>query len=133
MIGFGDRLNTNLSAVTDPEVSTGHLLRNHARKNNSGGRQIDIAIWFEQQTVPTLIGYTEWSNIDDVFTTRVFNLSAAQADSINNYSQLIQRTFGREVGGGGPRRPWESAQEFECPDPPGGGGGFAHSQGVIVG
>ena len=125
-------IRTDLAAVTDPATNTGHIYRTQSQKGGgAGGQQIDITIrLFQGATEKASATFTD---IGTVMTIRTDTLSAAEADSITDYSNLEIDTEANKVGGGGPRRGMESAHEFECPDPPAGGGGFAHSQGVIVG
>ena len=124
-------LRNGLSSVTDPVGNTGHFIRSDCRKSASGGRQIDLTIKLYDPS--TERAAETFVNVDDVWTAQTHTLTTGEADSIGAYGSLRMETYGTEVGGGGPRNPECSAHEFECPDAPGGGGGFAHSQGVIVG
>lgn len=128
--GFTFGTQQNLGAVTDPVVHTGHIVRSQNRKHASGGRQIDITPRLQQED--TYVEGLNFPNVDNVWTVRSFTLTESRAATITDYTLLRQRTYGTPVGGGGPRDAEESAMEFECPDAPA-GGGFAHSQGVIVG
>ena len=111
-----NNIRCNLTTVTDPEVSTGHLLRHRARKNTSGGRQIDlISQLFHGGS--GLSGTIEtFADIDNVWTTYTSTIAEAQADLLTNYTILAIESKLEEVGGGTPRIGWLSAQEFECPD-----------------
>ena len=124
-------LRCDIQVITDPAVSTGHLVRVRVRKNTSGGRQLDLTYNLRD---PDLIVSENFStNIPNIWQTHSFVLTGAEADSIDGYATLDIQVQIIETGGGTPRVGWCSAMEFECPDTPGGGGGFAHSQGVFVG
>lgn len=119
-----------VQVITDPAVSTGHFVRTRARKNVSGGRQLDVT---HRLRDPDGISTTVNTNIPNLWITYPHTLTTGEADSIDGYATLEVQTQILENGGGSPRVGWCSAMEFECPDAPGGGGGFAHSQGVFVG
>lgn len=124
-------LRCGISSITDPAVSTGHTVRIHCRKDNSGGRQLDLVfILRDADTIFTDIGNTD---LPAFWATYTHSLSGAEADSIDGYATLDIEVQIIENGGGTPRLGWFTAMEFECPDASGGGGGFAHSQGVFVG
>ncbi len=124
-------LDINITVLTDPLSSTGHTVRVRVRKNTSGGRQLDLVYALLD---PDVIFSEDFStNIPNIWQTHSHALSGAETDSINGYATLATRVQILETGGGSPRVGWCSATEFECPDAPGGGGGFAHSQGVFVG
>ncbi|KKM23761.1 hypothetical protein LCGC14_1611840, partial [marine sediment metagenome] len=111
-------LATKMNAITDPVTDTGHVYRTHNRKSAAAGRQVDITIRLNQ-IVPRASQL--FTNVDNVWTTRTDTLTTAEANSITSYAGIELATDGAEVGGGAPRDPQESAQEFECPDPAGGG------------
>ena len=128
-VGSGFSIRTQLASVTDPLDSTGHIFRSHSSKDLSGGRQVDLTIELFQGG--TLKAEETFVDVTDAEITRTHTLTTGEADSITDYADLRIGTYGTQVGGGGPRDPLESAHEFECPDAS--PGGFAHSQGVIVG
>lgn len=115
-----EQIKTALSSVTDPQSSSGHVVRTRNRKSSASGVQIDIIIYlFEGATQRATASFAA---VNEVFTTRVINLSAAEADAITNYGNLIVVTEADAVGGGANRRGNESAHELEVPNAPGGGG-----------
>ncbi len=107
-------IGTTLASVTDPEVSTGHIVRSRNKKDTTGGRQIDILLRLKQSS--TSIATATFTDIDTTWTTRSFTLTGGEADSITDYSLLRIETEAIAVGGGQGRNAWESAHEFECPD-----------------
>lgn len=112
---FGSPINSQLGALTDPLSSTGHVGFNRIRKSASAGRQVDSLTELRQTT--TLIVSSTEVNISDAWHNwGTGTLSAAQADSITDYTALRYLTYFRTVGGGTPRTGHESAQEFQCPD-----------------
>ncbi len=117
-----DRIRSNLTTVTDPEVSTGHVIRMRTAKNVSGGRQLDATIRLYLNGILQSGASETFTDISEVWTTRAHALSAANADAISDYSVVEIHSEIIETGGGTPRIGWFSAQEFECPDAPGGGG-----------
>lgn len=120
---------TSLATVTDPVTSSGHIYRTRTKKDSGGGRQIDFTSNLLE--LGTVRATHFESAAASVWTTYATTLSGAEADAITNYANLEIETRAQQNGGGAPRSLDESAHEFECPDA-GGGGGFAHSQAVIV-
>ena len=127
---FNPQLRCDVCVITDPAVSTGHIVRIRARKNSSGGRQLDLR--FDLSDPDFIFSDTTNTNITNTWTTFTHILTGGEADTIDGYATLDINVRISEVGVGSPRTGWCSAHEFECPDV-GGGGGFAHSQGIIVG
>ena len=126
-----NNLRMDVQVITDPAVSTGHFVRVRVRKNVSGGRQLDLTYFLKD---PDLIFSEDFAtDLSASWQTQQHTLTGPQADSIDGYATLDVQVQIIETGGGTPRVGWCSTMEFECPDAPGGGGGFAHSQGVFVG
>ena len=109
-------IGTQLSSVTDPAVSTGHVFRTRNRKTVAAGQQVDIYSTLRETGSNTEIATQSEIDVDGSWTTRGKTLSASEADSITDYGDLRIGTYNDEVGGGQPRSTHESAHEFECPD-----------------
>jgi hypothetical protein len=91
-----DTFEVGLTDATDPQSSDGHIVRYAYRK--SGGGTINI-------TVELMQGVTQiasWTHLDigTTFTQANHTLTALQADSITDYSDLRLRFTGNHVGGG---------------------------------
>lgn len=112
-----DYLSEDTNNLTDPGVDTSHIMRARNRKDAANGRQVDVRIGVRKNggCAGIAIATQVFAGIDNVWTTRVINLSEAQAANID-YSDIELLTAGVEVGGGSPKLLWESAHEFECPD-----------------
>jgi len=85
-----------LSAVTDPNVSTGHIVRYRARKDPSTGAQIDLTTELREGYVSegspgTLIASEVQVDLPTSFTTFALALSGGEADAITDYSDLFLR------------------------------------------
>lgn len=81
-----DTFRVSLGTVTDPAVSTGHIVRYRYGKDVDGGDRMDL-------TVRLMQGVTEiasWTHTDVAagFTTAAQTLSGAQADAITDYTSL---------------------------------------------
>lgn len=86
----------SLTAVTDPGTSAGHIIRGRIGKDVSGGAQVDILIQLREgytnEGAPgTLIAETDNTDVADGFTDFTYTLSAPEADSITDYSDLFLR------------------------------------------
>ena len=93
---------TKLTSVTDPLVSTGHIVRYRYSKDAAGGAQIDLTVQLRQGYVSevtqgTLIASAAHTNISDTWTAGTFTLSGAEADAITNYADLFLRFVGNQV------------------------------------
>ena len=83
-----DIYSARLSDVTDPAVSTGHIIRVRYSRNDTGAvSTVDLTFRLKQGT--TLIREDVFIAISDAWTTTVSTLTAAQADSITDYSNLF--------------------------------------------
>ena len=108
-----------LSAVTDPEVSTGHFLRWRAQATGSGGPEKMHVRLFQSTTEIA-------QNLNITISRGSFNdysltLSASQADAITDYAALeILLVTGNGVAGSDTID--VSWFAFEVPDAPAGGG-----------
>jgi len=111
----GDHLANNLGGITDPGVGTGHIYRVRCAKSASAGKQVDVRISLTATGMSSVI--LDFTNISNVWTTREDTLTAAEADSITDYtSGMVIGQEGVTVGGGAGRTLFSSALEFECPD-----------------
>ena len=105
----------SLSDVTDPSVSTGHIIRYAARLVSGGGNEsIQIELLENSLPLSTAVSITE-SPISGSYTpVATYNLTAAQANAIGNYANLSFR-----VTSAGHRNGEESRVtmlEFEVPE-----------------
>jgi hypothetical protein len=74
-----------LSNVTDPQVSTGHIVRYRYRKNNAN-QTINMVIRLKQG-VTTIASQTH-NGVSTTWTDGSFTLSGAEADNITDYTDL---------------------------------------------
>ena len=87
---------TKLTSLTDPSLSTGHVVRYRARKDPSAGSQIDLTVELRQGYVSegspgTLIATDSQVDLPTGFTTFSFTLTGGEADSITDYTDLYLR------------------------------------------
>lgn len=111
-----------LSTVTDPEVSTGHILRYTYRKDAAAGHGVGFTTTLRVGT--TIVATFSHSIISETFVQADQTLTEAQANDITDYSNLRMelRRFGDTGGSPANRRSAQvSWAEFEVPDAPGGG------------
>jgi len=82
-----NEFETLLTAVTDPVSSTGHVMRWRRRKQPaSGSAQINLTVRLVEGT--TQIVSRSDTDIPGSFTDTSYTLSAGEADSITDYSNL---------------------------------------------
>lgn len=82
-----NEFETLLTSVTDPVSSSGHVMRWRRRKQPaSGSAQINLTVRLMQGT--TQITSQSDTNIPGTFTDTSYTLSAGEADSITDYSNL---------------------------------------------
>jgi len=113
--GESATFTVNMGTVTDPLVGTGHIIRVRARKNISGGDQIDMIV--RVQNLATIRSTDNQIDISNTFTTYSFALSTAEANAISSYSNLrvfVEGSNANDVGG--TRRIEVSFIEFQVPD-----------------
>ncbi len=111
-----DIFEVSLTDLTDPAVSTGHIVRIRMTKATSGGgqqRDLDIIVGLYQST--TLIASATFSDIAVGIATVTFTLTGGEADNITDYDDLRVRVDANVVGGS--RTSWceVSGIEFETP------------------
>ena len=118
----GETIETALSTVTDPAVSTGHIFRTNSGKYDGrfdcdegqvGGRAMDLVITLRQGGAD--IASATFTDIGGM-GTKTHTLTSGEADSITDYSDLEIESAFTTVGGGPSAHGLESAHEFECPD-----------------
>ncbi len=105
----------NLSDVTDPLTSSGHIIKWRYKKVLSG---ITVNARLELYQGNTLIVARQFNNIGTTFTQDTYTLSAAEADSIADYSDLKVRVTHSSSGAGVDTSLDISWIEFEVPDAP---------------
>lgn len=121
-----DAADFTLTSVTDPEVSTGHRLRVLWHKDQSGGHQINpvIELWQGVPDTGTMIAQSTVTDVSDVENEHTYTLSAGEANSITDYTNLYLRLV-RSGDTGGPQGNRRSLivdeAELEIPDAPAGG------------
>lgn len=91
-----------LSNVEDPQSSSSHIMRWRRGKDAAGGAQIDLTVELRQgytgeATLGTLINSFSDTNIPDSFTTQSDTLTAGEADSITDYTDLQLRMVANQV------------------------------------
>lgn len=112
----GELCDLGLSTITDPQVSTGHVIRWRYRKNAAAGKSVQVTLKLRQGA--TDIVTRTFSAISEVWTQDNYTLTAAEADSITNYANLNVRLEGIQSGGGAGRTVQVSWVELETPDAP---------------
>ena len=120
--GSAEPFSVDGATVTDPAVSTGHIIRARWAKNATDGashlgvvelRQGYVSEASQGTLVATLTGPAISGNTLQIDT---YTLSGAEADSITNYSDLQLRSWAQKSGGG-PGRQWQTDFiELEVPD-----------------
>ena len=112
-----DILNLNITDLVDPEGNTGHILQFVAKSVGGGGQGESIQIYLFEGT--TEIATDTETITRGSYETVTYTLSAGEADSITDYSNLSLRLQVKTIGGGESLR--VSQTEFQVPvttDPP---------------
>jgi hypothetical protein len=91
-----------LSAVEDPQSSTGHIIRFRYQKNSAGGAQINLTVqlregYVNESSQGTLIASTTVTDIPNGWVTGSYTLTGAEADAITNYADLYLRFIANQV------------------------------------
>ncbi len=86
----------SLGAVTDPALSTGHIVRYRYSKSAAGGDAINLDVelrqgYVNEGTPGTLIASWSHVGITDTVTQADQTLTGPQADAITDYSDLALR------------------------------------------
>ena len=89
----------DLGTITDPTISTGHILRIRWAKNSGGGGSKTIRIelregYVNESTQGTLIATDDYSLNSTTLQNDETALSGAEADNIGDYSDLQIRVMG---------------------------------------
>ncbi len=89
----------DLATITDPAVSTGHILRIRWAKNATGGGNKTIRIelregYVNESTLGTLIATDDYSINSLTLRTDATTMSAGEADTISDYADLQIRVMG---------------------------------------
>lgn len=79
-----DTIEVQLSSVSDPASSDGHVVKYRYKKANTGNVSLTVRL---MQGATEIASWTH-SNISSTWTTASQTLSGAQADSITDYSDL---------------------------------------------
>lgn len=116
-----DNADFTLSDGTDPESSTGHILRARWNKDSTGGHAITAVLELWQGTAGsgTLIATLSVVDIGATEVESTYTLSGAEADAITNYADLQLRLSRQGDTGGNPnsrRSLVVDLIEFEIPD-----------------
>lgn len=112
----GTGFEVRLSALSDPQTSSGHILRFRAQKQ-TGGRTLDVSCRLYQAS--TAIGPARTlANLGTAYTTDTYTLSAGEADAISDYSDLRMRCWSSVSGGGASTSAAFTWIELETPDAP---------------
>lgn len=106
-------ITCRVTSLTDPSSSSSHIYKVRCRKDISGGQQIDLDTYLYQNG--TQITTDNYTNVDNVYTTRGDTLTSTEADNITDYTVLECSLLSTQVGGGQTRRGRVTAMEFECP------------------
>ncbi len=139
----GNNTNTTfadlrLSDVTDPVSATGHVIRVRWASSASSDMTPHGELWQGVPDVGTLRAALVGAElVDTTELTHTLTLSAGEANSITDYTDLYLRLWGRGTGGGAGRSLVVEFCELEVPEPPGrvmsslaGSGGLAGKGGI---
>lgn len=125
--GVGNNIDTSdadlelpVSGITDPAVSTGHIIRTRWFQDSTSSRtlQAHCELWQGVPDTGTLIAALV--SATDVGTTEVtgtYTLTATEADNITDYNDLHLRLWGRGTSGGPSRALVVDLCELEVPNP----------------
>lgn len=84
-----DECIVDISTITDPAVSTGHIVRYRYKKDIAAGASINLTVGLYQDT--TKIAEQSHTGISSNWTAGSFTLSEAETDNITDYSDLKLR------------------------------------------
>jgi hypothetical protein len=105
------------NSLTDPSSSSGHILRIRSRKDVAAGIQYDSSTrLYEGATCATeIVRNTALVDMSATWATGTYTLSAGEANSITDYTNLCAFVNLIPVGGGASRVGQTSAAEVEVP------------------
>ena len=112
----GTGFEVRLSALSDPQTSSGHTLRFRAQKQ-TGGRTLDVSCRLYQGTT-AISPVRTLTNLGTTYTTHTYTLAAGEADAISDYSDLRMRCWSSVSGGGSATSAAFTWIELETPDAP---------------
>lgn len=97
-----DAYVTKLTSITDPQQSTGHIVRYRYGKDAAAGAQIDLVVQLRQGYVSeaslgTLIASATHTNVSSGWTAGTITLTGPEADTITNYGDLFVRITANQV------------------------------------
>ena len=117
---FATAYQMTLSNITDPETSSGHVIRWRIRRDNTNA-PINIRIELRQGGV--LIAQRTQNSPDSSFNTFNYTLSGSEANDITDYTDLQFYFYSQDVDDDGGTDVEVSWAEFEVPDAPAAGAG----------
>ena len=114
--GFGTTayLEVSLSNVTDPGVSTGHVIRTRSWRTGGGTILAAVALYQGATLRASTVGNLDEATWNDITLT----LSGAEADAITDYNDLRLRFYLSASFGGTPTELRFSYGELEVPTAP---------------
>ena len=112
-----DTSEVSLSTVTDPALSTGHILRfRHQHTTTGGGSAPAMTLVGSLYQGTTLIAESSVAPAKGVWGTEALTLSGAEADAITDYTDLRVRLVANKTGGNRTFRIHVTWAELEVPD-----------------
>ncbi len=87
---------TKLTTMEDPVIATGHIVRYRYQKDAAGGSTINLIMtlyegYVNEGAKGTLIATEVQNNISNGWVTGAYTLSAGEANSITDYTDLAVR------------------------------------------
>lgn len=116
---------TTVNAITDPATGSGHIIKGRGEK--TGSSQIDATINLLEGV--TIRGSGTTVDISTSYFTYSHTLSAAEANAITDYSNLIAQLCVTKIGGGPPSDMDITGMEFQAPDV---GGGRQRTSSTVI-
>jgi len=112
------------STVTDPAVSTGHIIRARWSKTGTGTNTRGVCQlrqgYASEASQGTLIATLTGAALAEVLTTQTHTLTSGEADAITDYADLQFRVYAEKVAGGTAHSWQVEYVELEVPDAAGG-------------
>ena len=104
------------SGITDPAISTGHILRVLWSSSATDDMTGHFELWQGVPDVGSLLAEATVELVDTTEVETTHTLTAGEADSITDYNDLHFALWGRGTGGGPARSLVVDAAELELPD-----------------
>ncbi len=102
----------NITSLTDPLVSTGHIIRFEMQGTGSGGpERCEIQLW---QGTTSQIATTGNQTSRGAWGIKAYTLTAGEADTISDYTDLNLRIISSNLGA--TEDMWVAWAELEIPD-----------------